>query len=86
VQVAVQDRTRLDALRALSVRLAKRIDATYDDSDLARLCGRLEAVLAQIAEVEAVGADRKPGTVLDEFSRRLEERRVRAGAEAPPQP
>ena len=64
---------RLQALRDLRDLLARQIEACESLRDLAALSGRLQAVLAEIAELEPKKAE---GDGIDEIARRRAARRA----------
>ena len=76
VSEAARSGSRLDALIALRDRLAAEIDACESSRDVAALSRQFTDVLTAIELVKA-GVPEEKGTALDEFSKRLAERRSR---------
>ena len=73
---AASSGSRLVALRALRDRLARDLDETDSKRDVASLSQRLMDVLVQIDELGGGVAEVKPETRLDEFTKRLAERKA----------
>jgi hypothetical protein len=74
--------SRLTALRALRDRLAADLDETDSKRDVASLSQRLMDVLEQIDELGGGVLEAKPETKLDEFTKRLRDRKQSAPAGA----